>query len=241
MYVCIYIYIYSYRPLYTYTVYTHIHCILPKMCFLDSRMAKGQEFEGYDIVMDSLAGKYFKGSYDALARGGRHILFGAAVFTPRGIFSFFESVMNTCWGNSGTVSLSFVFSFLFMCLSLCIYCCLTLSLYSLSLSRALSLSPAHPPTTALCPLLLSLTSLSPPPFPPLAHPLSRALSLLLSLFFSGDLGTVWWSLNFWFSIVSVNVCVCVCTGVCICLFVSVCLQERILCAPIVRTRALYAL
>jgi len=56
------------------------------MCPLDSRMAKGQEFEGYDIVMDSLAGKYFKGSYDALARGGRHILFGAAVFTPRGIF-----------------------------------------------------------------------------------------------------------------------------------------------------------
>ena len=48
------------------------------------RMARRQEFEGYDVVMDSLAGKYFKGSYDALARGGRHVLFGAAVFTPRG-------------------------------------------------------------------------------------------------------------------------------------------------------------
>jgi len=47
------------------------------------------EIEGFDIVMDSLAGKYFQGAYDALARGGRHVMFGAAVFTP--------------WGDSGKV------------------------------------------------------------------------------------------------------------------------------------------
>ena len=34
--------------------------------------------------MDSLAGKYFRAGYDALARGGRHVLFGAAVYTPWG-------------------------------------------------------------------------------------------------------------------------------------------------------------
>jgi len=40
--------------------------------------------EGFDIVMDSVAGKYFQAGYDNLAPGGRHILFGAATYTPRG-------------------------------------------------------------------------------------------------------------------------------------------------------------
>jgi len=40
--------------------------------------------DGFDIIMDSVAGKYFKPGYDSLAPGGRHIVFGAATYTPRG-------------------------------------------------------------------------------------------------------------------------------------------------------------
>lgn len=55
-----------------------------EQALVDLRMSKKVEFEGYDVVMDSLAGKYFQGAYDAMARGGRHVLFGAAVYTPSG-------------------------------------------------------------------------------------------------------------------------------------------------------------
>jgi len=40
--------------------------------------------KGFDIIMDSVAGKYFRPGYERLARGGRHVLFGAATYTPRG-------------------------------------------------------------------------------------------------------------------------------------------------------------
>lgn len=36
--------------------------------------------DGYDIIMDSLCSAYFKPAFDCLARGGRHIVFGAADF-----------------------------------------------------------------------------------------------------------------------------------------------------------------
>ena len=40
--------------------------------------------EGFDIIMDSVAGKYFQAGYDSLAPGGNHVLFGAASYTPSG-------------------------------------------------------------------------------------------------------------------------------------------------------------
>ena len=55
-----------------------------QQALVDLRMSAKSEIEGYDIVMDSLAGQYFQPAYDALARGGRHVIFGAAVYTPSG-------------------------------------------------------------------------------------------------------------------------------------------------------------
>lgn len=40
--------------------------------------------EGFDIVLDAVSGDYFQPSYDAMARGGRHVIFGAANWTPTG-------------------------------------------------------------------------------------------------------------------------------------------------------------
>lgn len=40
--------------------------------------------EGFDIVLDAVSGEYFQPSYDAMARGGRHVIFGAASWTPTG-------------------------------------------------------------------------------------------------------------------------------------------------------------
>ena len=40
--------------------------------------------EGFDIVLDAISGEYFQPSYDAMARGGRHVIFGAANWTPSG-------------------------------------------------------------------------------------------------------------------------------------------------------------
>ncbi len=40
--------------------------------------------EGFDIVLDAISGEYFQPSYQAMARGGRHVIFGAANWTPTG-------------------------------------------------------------------------------------------------------------------------------------------------------------
>lgn len=40
--------------------------------------------EGFDIVLDAISGEFFQPSYDAMARGGRHVIFGAANWTPTG-------------------------------------------------------------------------------------------------------------------------------------------------------------
>ena len=40
--------------------------------------------EGFDIVLDAVAGEFFQASYNAMARGGRHIVFGAGNWTPTG-------------------------------------------------------------------------------------------------------------------------------------------------------------
>ncbi|KAJ1490176.1 chaperonin 10-like protein [Baffinella frigidus] len=45
--------------------------------------AGSQNATGVDIVMDSVAGKYFEGGYSRLAPNGRHVIFGAASYTPR--------------------------------------------------------------------------------------------------------------------------------------------------------------
>jgi len=45
--------------------------------------AIGRNATGVDIVMDSVAGKYFEGGYSRLAPNGRHVIFGAASYTPR--------------------------------------------------------------------------------------------------------------------------------------------------------------
>ena len=41
--------------------------------------------DGFDIVLDAVAGEFFQPSYQAMTRGGRHIVFGAANWTPTGI------------------------------------------------------------------------------------------------------------------------------------------------------------
>ena len=38
--------------------------------------------QGFDIILDSVAGPYFQPSYDALNPCGRHVIFGAAALTP---------------------------------------------------------------------------------------------------------------------------------------------------------------
>ena len=40
--------------------------------------------DGFDIVLDAVAGEYFQPSYQAMTRGGRHVVFGAANWTPTG-------------------------------------------------------------------------------------------------------------------------------------------------------------
>ena len=40
--------------------------------------------DGFDIVLDAVAGEFFRPSYEAMARGGRHVVFGAANWTPTG-------------------------------------------------------------------------------------------------------------------------------------------------------------
>ena len=40
--------------------------------------------EGFDIVLDAISGEYFQPSYQALTKGGRHVIFGAANWTPTG-------------------------------------------------------------------------------------------------------------------------------------------------------------
>lgn len=44
--------------------------------------------DGFDIVLDAVAGEFFQPSYQAMTRGGRHIVFGAANWTPTGIIVF---------------------------------------------------------------------------------------------------------------------------------------------------------
>jgi len=39
---------------------------------------------GFDIVFDSLCGRFFEPAHGLLAVGGRHVVFGAADLTPRG-------------------------------------------------------------------------------------------------------------------------------------------------------------
>lgn len=41
--------------------------------------------DGFDIVLDAISGEYFQPSYQAMARGGRHVIFGAANWTPTGV------------------------------------------------------------------------------------------------------------------------------------------------------------
>lgn len=51
---------------------------------LDAAMQAAGATEGIDIVMDSVQGPYFEPCFEKLARGGRHIVFGAAAMTPQG-------------------------------------------------------------------------------------------------------------------------------------------------------------
>jgi NADPH:quinone reductase-like Zn-dependent oxidoreductase len=41
-----------------------------------------RSLQGFDIILDSVAGPYFQPSYDALNPCGRHVIFGAAALTP---------------------------------------------------------------------------------------------------------------------------------------------------------------
>lgn len=40
--------------------------------------------DGFDCIIDAVAGDYFKPGYELLTRGGRHVVYGAASFTPIG-------------------------------------------------------------------------------------------------------------------------------------------------------------
>ena len=46
--------------------------------------APGAEPDRVDVVMDAVMGDFFKGGWNALARGGRYVVFGAADLTPAG-------------------------------------------------------------------------------------------------------------------------------------------------------------
>ena len=52
------------------------------------------ERDGFDIVLDAVAGEFFRPSYEAMARGGRHVVFGAANWTPTG-----NSHPHIYWGS----------------------------------------------------------------------------------------------------------------------------------------------
>jgi len=40
--------------------------------------------DGFDCIIDAVAGDYFKPGYESLSRGGRHVVYGASSFTPSG-------------------------------------------------------------------------------------------------------------------------------------------------------------
>lgn len=40
--------------------------------------------DGFDCIIDAVAGYYFKPGYESLTRGGRHVVYGASSFTPTG-------------------------------------------------------------------------------------------------------------------------------------------------------------
>lgn len=40
--------------------------------------------DGFDIVLDAISGEYFQPSYQAMTQGGRHVIYGAANWTPTG-------------------------------------------------------------------------------------------------------------------------------------------------------------
>lgn len=41
---------------------------------------------GFDIVLDAVSGEYFLPGFNALAPGGRYVVYGAANWTPSGMF-----------------------------------------------------------------------------------------------------------------------------------------------------------
>lgn len=41
--------------------------------------------DGFDIVLDAISGEYFQPSYQAMTQGGRHVIYGAANWTPTGM------------------------------------------------------------------------------------------------------------------------------------------------------------
>lgn len=51
--------------------------------------------DGFDIVLDAVAGEFFQPSYDAMARGGRHVVFGAANWTPTGTRPLYKIALAT--------------------------------------------------------------------------------------------------------------------------------------------------
>ena len=40
--------------------------------------------DGFDCIIDAVAGEYFKPGYESLTRGGRLVVYGASNFTPTG-------------------------------------------------------------------------------------------------------------------------------------------------------------
>ena len=45
---------------------------------------KAQGSLGFDIILDAVSGEYFKPGFEALAPGGRYVVYGAANWTPTG-------------------------------------------------------------------------------------------------------------------------------------------------------------
>ena len=56
--------------------------------------------DGFDIVLDAISGEYFQTSYQALARGGRHVIFGAANWTPTGAYKLCMTCMTSEMSDS---------------------------------------------------------------------------------------------------------------------------------------------
>lgn len=47
-------------------------------------MLKAEDVKGFDLALDAVSGEYFMAGFNALAPGGRYVIYGASNWTPSG-------------------------------------------------------------------------------------------------------------------------------------------------------------